>query len=464
MYTLLIIIGVAAGVALILGGGACGRRGLLALGVLLLLATAGLFGWLEFWGEYLWFDAVGHGQRFWTVVEAMTLCGAAGALVGGVCVALLTLPIPRRRRPTRHWPAAVGAGVGLVTGFVEWQTVLAWWHGVTTGDVDPILGRDTGFYLFALPLLDVAHGLLLTLALVGLVAAVVNLVAPRDRSEVQLSMSAKLPRRRDYGDFRPRYVAVGALALVAPVSEFTGDGLPDLLSKDLPPEAAHESLEVDRPEIYYGTLTDTYAVGNSAEKEFDYPRGDDNVYTRYAGDGGVPLEGWWRKFVYGWKLGGTRLLFSGYPRAGSRIMFHRDVRERVRTLTPFLRFDSDPYAVLSGGAGSSGSSTATPPPATTPTASPTCAAAAAPGGCATGRRASARPTTCATRSRRWSTPTTAAWRSTCSSPTIRSSGCGSACSSGCSSRGRRCPTSCWPTCATPRTSCAPRPRSTPSTT
>jgi hypothetical protein len=136
---------------------------------------------------------------------------------------------------------------------------------------------------------------------------------------------------------------------MAPVSEFTPDGLPDLLVKDLPPKSEHDDLRVEQPQIYYGELTDEYAVVNTQEKEFDYPRGEANVYVRYDGSGGVQLSNLWRKFLYGWKLGGTRFLFSGYPTRESRVMFHRQIRNRAATLAPFLHFDRDPYVVLSAG-------------------------------------------------------------------------------------------------------------------
>jgi len=137
---------------------------------------------------------------------------------------------------------------------------------------------------------------------------------------------------------------------MAPVNEFTGGGLPNLLVKDLPPKSVSEDLELQRPEIYYGELSSTYAVVNTEEKEFDFPRGEHNVYARYAGDGGVQLSNPWRTFVYGWKLGGTKFILSGYPTNESRVMFDRGILRRVRKLAPFLRFDRDPYVVLHEGA------------------------------------------------------------------------------------------------------------------
>ncbi len=133
------------------------------------------------------------------------------------------------------------------------------------------------------------------------------------------------------------------------VSEFTPQGLPNLLVKDIPPKSKYPELEVKQPEIYYGGLTDSYVIVNTQEQEFDYPSGEKNIYTRYQGSGGVEISNLWRKFVYGWKYGGTRLFFSGYPTRESRIQFHRQIRDRVNTVAPFLEFDDDPYIVLVDG-------------------------------------------------------------------------------------------------------------------
>ncbi|MDP5060166.1 MAG: UPF0182 family protein [Pseudomonadales bacterium] len=135
----------------------------------------------------------------------------------------------------------------------------------------------------------------------------------------------------------------------AAVSDFTVQGLPNLLVQDIPPVAKVPELAVTRPEIYYGELTTEAAVVNTREAEFDYPSGDTNVYTRYQGRGGVQLSNLWRKLLFGWKLDGSVLLFSSYPTAASRVQFHRQISERVERLAPFLTLDADPYIVASGG-------------------------------------------------------------------------------------------------------------------
>jgi uncharacterized membrane protein (UPF0182 family) len=130
------------------------------------------------------------------------------------------------------------------------------------------------------------------------------------------------------------------------VNDFNPEGLPNLLIKDIPPKSKYPELEVKKPQIYYGELTDSYVVVNSDEPEFDYPSGEKNVYIDYPGTGGVRISNLWRKFLYGWKFDGTSLLLSGYPNENSRIMFHRQIEERVKNLAPFLVFDEDPYIVL----------------------------------------------------------------------------------------------------------------------
>ena len=137
--------------------------------------------------------------------------------------------------------------------------------------------------------------------------------------------------------------------VMAPVSDFTASGLPEYIIRDLPPVTTFPSLRIQRPEIYYGELTSDYVVANSHAPEFDYPQGGSNVYTHYEGTGGIPLQGSWRKFMFGWKVGGTRLLFSEYPRPESRIMYRRNIRDRIDAVAPFLKLDYDPYAVLVDG-------------------------------------------------------------------------------------------------------------------
>ena len=65
------------------------------------------------------------------------------------------------------------------------------------------------------------------------------------------------------------------------VDSVTASGQPDVLIKNMPPESSVEEITVDRPEIYFGELSDDYILVNTSEYEFDYPEGSSNKYTQY---------------------------------------------------------------------------------------------------------------------------------------------------------------------------------------
>lgn len=131
-----------------------------------------------------------------------------------------------------------------------------------------------------------------------------------------------------------------------PVNQFTQEGLPTFMIKDIPPVSVTD-IKVTRPEIYYGELSHSYCFVKTHAKEFDYPSGEENVFTDYQGGGGIPVEGFLRKLLFGLYFKEPKIILSSDIHAGSRLMFDRAVDTRLRKLAPFLRYDSDPYMVIS---------------------------------------------------------------------------------------------------------------------
>jgi uncharacterized protein len=132
--------------------------------------------------------------------------------------------------------------------------------------------------------------------------------------------------------------------VMSPVNVASGDGLPILFVSNIPP-TTNTDLRIARPEIYYGELGNNFVVVKTTNKEFDYPQGDENVFTTYQGRGGVPIGSKSRQLAFAFRFGDPKLLFSVLT-ADSRIMYNRTIKERVEALAPFLTFDSDPYLVL----------------------------------------------------------------------------------------------------------------------
>jgi uncharacterized membrane protein (UPF0182 family) len=135
---------------------------------------------------------------------------------------------------------------------------------------------------------------------------------------------------------------------MSPVNRFDEEGLPVFHVKDIPPVSS-VGLRIDRPELYYGELERNYVVVGGATKEFDYPKGQENVYTTYQGGGGVSLSSLWRRLLFAWYFGDIKLLISNNVTASSQILFRRVVQERIRSVAPFLHLDRDPYLVVDGG-------------------------------------------------------------------------------------------------------------------
>jgi uncharacterized membrane protein (UPF0182 family) len=134
--------------------------------------------------------------------------------------------------------------------------------------------------------------------------------------------------------------------VMSPVNEVTNQGLPVLLEENIPPVGV---FDIERPEIYYGEKTSDYVIVKTNTQEFDYPRGDDNVYINYLGDSGVSLGSFLPRLVYAWQFGDLNILISNELTPESRILYRRNIQQRVKYLTPFLELDSDPYLVVTEG-------------------------------------------------------------------------------------------------------------------
>jgi len=133
---------------------------------------------------------------------------------------------------------------------------------------------------------------------------------------------------------------------LGPVTQATPEGLPVLLVKDIPPVSTAPEIQITRPEIYYGKLSSRYVIVNTNSKEFDYPAGEDNVFTEYAGAGGVKIDSLLRRLAFTVHFGTMKLLLSNDVSSRSRVLYHRNIAERVGRVFPFLRLDSDPHMVV----------------------------------------------------------------------------------------------------------------------
>jgi hypothetical protein len=132
-----------------------------------------------------------------------------------------------------------------------------------------------------------------------------------------------------------------------PVNGFTSEGLPTLMLSNMPVQSTVKGLNVTRPEIYFGEITDTDVYVKTRQQEFDFPQGQTNSVTSYVGTGGIELGGFLRRVLLAFERDDLdKLPFSDDVNPQSRLLMRRNVRDRVAALAPFLTFDQDPYIVV----------------------------------------------------------------------------------------------------------------------
>ncbi len=137
---------------------------------------------------------------------------------------------------------------------------------------------------------------------------------------------------------------------MSPVNTAGESGLPQYFIRGIEhipsSETIRQSIPVADPRIYYGELTNTYVLTQTNLEELDYPSGSENVYNTYDGDGGISIGNYWQRLVYAVYLRDWRLLFTENVTPKTNLLFRRNIRDRVQTIAPFLRYDSDPYLVV----------------------------------------------------------------------------------------------------------------------
>src|SRR3972149_241669 len=133
---------------------------------------------------------------------------------------------------------------------------------------------------------------------------------------------------------------------MSPVNEVVQEGLPGLFLQDIPVTG---KIPVARPEIYYGEEPEHYVIVNTKAREFDYPVGETSVQNVFEGKGGIRLGSFLNRLVFAWEFVDMNIAISDSLTSESRLLFRRNIANRIETLAPFLRLDRDPYLVIADG-------------------------------------------------------------------------------------------------------------------
>ncbi|MEL7241875.1 MAG: UPF0182 family protein [Cyanobacteria bacterium J06573_2] len=151
---------------------------------------------------------------------------------------------------------------------------------------------------------------------------------------------------------------------LSPVNQVADGGLPFYFIKDIGVEnsenqgslsisndAIRDSIPVANPRIYFGEIADTYIMTGTKTQEFDYPSGNANEFNVYDGTGGISIKSLWRRLLFAEYLKDWQMLLTRNFTPETKVIFRRNIKQRIQTIAPFLRFDSDPYLVAADGKG-----------------------------------------------------------------------------------------------------------------
>ncbi|MER3432979.1 MAG: hypothetical protein C4288_05990 [Leptolyngbya sp. ERB_1_1] len=142
---------------------------------------------------------------------------------------------------------------------------------------------------------------------------------------------------------------------VSPVNVVGAGGLPEYFVRDIgdtnggslvtSSEAIRASIPIGRPRIYYGEITDTHIMTGTRQRELDYPSGSDNAYNSYDGQGGISIGSMWQRALFALYLKDWRFLVTREFLPETKLLFRRNVKQRIQAIAPFLKYDSNPYLV-----------------------------------------------------------------------------------------------------------------------
>ncbi|MCG6892666.1 MAG: UPF0182 family protein [Desulfobacteraceae bacterium] len=166
----------------------------------------------------------------------------------------------------------------------------------------------------------------------------------------QVYLGAREIDMRKLPDFARNWINVhlqythGQGAVMIPAAQ-AGDEFMTWFLKDIPPTSDF-GIRSENMAVYYGLADKPYVIAPNDVGEIGSPSGDEETIVHYEGTGGVPIHSLWRKALFALYFGERNIFFTTKTNEKSRILFRRNIRDRIHTITPYLLLDEDPYLVV----------------------------------------------------------------------------------------------------------------------
>ncbi len=163
---------------------------------------------------------------------------------------------------------------------------------------------------------------------------------------------SSLPPQADTWQNRHITFTHGFGIVASQVNTANAEGQPVFISSNIPPVGDEEVVPSVQPGIYFGaTPSPEYSLvrTDADELDFEEPETQQQVTTVYAGRGGVAIDSFARRVAFALRFADYNLVLTNLLNDESRILFNREVSERVQLVAPFLELDSEPYPVVIDG-------------------------------------------------------------------------------------------------------------------
>ncbi|MTV26454.1 UPF0182 family protein [Nitriliruptoraceae bacterium ZYF776] len=160
---------------------------------------------------------------------------------------------------------------------------------------------------------------------------------------------SQLPEQADTWQNRHITYTHGYGVVASQVNTANEQGQPVFISSNIPPQGEDQVVPSEQPGIYFGEFSEpVYSLIRTDEPELDFEDPDtlEQQFTEYDGAGGVPIDNVFRRVAYALRFNDYNLVLTNLLRDDSRIIYHRNVRDRVRQVAPFLELDGQPYPVV----------------------------------------------------------------------------------------------------------------------
>lgn len=106
-------------------------------------------------------------------------------------------------------------------------------------------------------------------------------------------------------------------------------------------------FRIEQPNIYYGLEELKYAIVPNKLTIPGIARFDPESSEGYTGRRGIPISSLFRKLIFAIYFEDEKLFFTpNIDMKRSGMLMRRNIVERIKTLTPYLSLDADPYIVL----------------------------------------------------------------------------------------------------------------------